>query len=114
MRVGGVGSFWNESRQGIVAHQERALEARRETTLAFFFFFHIKAVTVRGKKIIWSHSSGSEDSSAKLRNYLQQCVRLKDEILILAPLFQQLCHIQHHREQERCHPASACISKDSF
>lgn len=49
MRVGAVGTFCNESRQGIVAQQERVLEARRETTLVFFF--HIKAVTVREKKL---------------------------------------------------------------
>lgn len=100
MWVGGVGTFWNESRQGIVAQQERELEARRETTLVFFPYqsSHCK------KKNIWSHSSGSEDSSAKLRSCLLQRVRLKDEILILAPLFQQLCHVQHHSEQnERCH-----------
>lgn len=96
-----VQSFWNESRQGIVAQQERALEARRETTLVFFPYqsSHCK------KKICGATAVVLKTAP---RSCLLQCVRLKDEILILAPLFQQLCRVQHHSEQsERCHPASA-------
>lgn len=88
-----------------LSHSGEGRLKQRERPL--WCFFPYQSSQCKEKKIIWSHSSGAEDSTAKLRSCLQQCVRLKDEILILAPLFQQLCHVQHHTEEgERCHPAS--------
>ncbi len=57
-----MGTFWNESRRRELSQQERALEAKRATTLEFFPYPSSQCK----KKIIWSHSSGAEDGSAKL------------------------------------------------
>lgn len=99
---GGV-TVWIESRQGIVTQQERAL-ALESRPVCFFLYQSSHHM----KKIIWSHSGGVEDSSVKLRSCLRECVRLKDEILIPALLFQPVCHVQHHIEQNQtCRHSSA-------
>lgn len=91
-------TFWIESRQGIVTQQERALALEAKSVTSLFFLYQSSHCM---KKMIWSHSGGVEDSSAKLRSCLRECVKLKDEILILALLFQPLCHVQHPSEQNK-------------